>query len=177
MRLRGVLLASALCLAAGSEASAQSSCAQSNYKALSQILSEFQTCVAQGFGPGCITVSNFQDLICSARKLAVGDFSTVSPSGAIYTPDFNTGVNFSITLAHATCPCTLANPVNFQNQSGVLEIIQSSSGSDLISTYGSIYLPSTVPTLSTGASAKDYVPYAVNPAGKIVFGAVVLNAH
>jgi hypothetical protein len=164
-------------LALGSvPAHAQTACSSGNFKTLTQLLTEFQSCVTQSLSPGCITATNMQDLICSARKIDTGDFITVTPSGATYTPDFSTGVNFSITLS-SSCPCTLANPANQTNQSGLLEIIQDATGSRLISTYGANYLASSVPTLSAGANAKDYVAYAVNPAGKIVFGAPILNAH
>jgi hypothetical protein len=173
--MRCLLLAAFLVIGPAA-AQAQTTCSAGNYKTLTQILTEFQSCVTQGLSAGCITAGTVQDLICSARKLTSGDFIAVTPSGATYTPDFNTGVNFSITLS-SSCPCTLANPANQTNQSGVLEIIQDGTGSRLISTYGTNYLASSVPTLSTTASAKDYVPYAVNPAGKIVFGTPVLNAH
>jgi hypothetical protein len=165
----------ALLLFCGSAAQAQT-CSSGNYKTLTQILTEFQSCVTQGLGPGCITAGTMQDLICSARKLTSGDFVTVTPSGATYTPDFNTGVNFSLTLT-SSCPCTLANPANQTSQSGMLEIIQDGTGSRLISTYGSNYPPSSTPTLSTAANAKDYVAYAVTPAGKIIFGSPVINPH
>jgi hypothetical protein len=169
-------LLAALLIVIGVHSAQAQSCAPANYKTLSQIMSEFQTCVAQGFGSGCITVTNFQDLICSERKLTSGDFVTVSPSGGTFTPDFNAGVNFSIALS-SSCPCVLANPSNQANQSGLLEIIQDSTGSRTIQTYGTNYLASSEPTLSTAANAKDYVAYSVNPAGKIVFGSPVLNAH
>jgi hypothetical protein len=173
--MRRLWLVAILALGSGS-AHAQTTCSSGNFKTLTQLMTEFRSCVTQGLGPGCITAGTMQDVICSARKIDTGDFITVTPSGATYTPDFSTGVNFSITLS-SSCPCTLANPANQINQSGLLEIIQDATGSRLISTYGTNYLASSVPTLSTGANAKDYVAYAVNPAGKIVFGPPVLNAH
>jgi hypothetical protein len=176
MHLRA-LVAALLWLSAACTAADAQTCTPANYKTLSQILAEFETCVQQGLGAGCITVSTMYDLICSARKLTGGDYVAVSPSGSTYTPDFNTGVNFSITLVHANCPCTLANPANLQSQSGIMQIIQSASGGDTIGTYGTTYLASTVPTLSTGASNADYVPYASTPTGKIVFGTPISNAH
>jgi hypothetical protein len=174
--MRWVLLATLLLATASSAAHAQTTCSAGNYKTLTQILTEFQGCVTRGLSAGCITATTVQDVICSARKLTSGDFVTVTPSGATYTPDFNTGVNFSITLS-SSCPCTLANPSNQQNQNGIIEIIQDATGSRLISTYGTNYLASSVPTLSTAANAKDYVAYAVNPAGKILFGSPVINPH
>jgi hypothetical protein len=174
--LARALLVGLLLLVCGGAAQAQTTCSAGNYKTLTQVLTEFQSCVTQGLSAGCITAGTMQDLICSARKLTSGDFVTVTPSGATYTPDFNTGVNFSLTLT-SSCPCTLANPTNQTNQSGILEIIQDGTGSRLVSTYGANYLASSTPTLSTAANAKDYVSYAVNPAGKIVFGTPVLNPH
>jgi hypothetical protein len=104
----------------------------------------------------------------------------VAISTATFTPNFDTGQNFEIDLTSA-CPCTLANPSTtlVAGQSGVIEIHQDGSGSRTIDTWGSEYQysggTSTI-TLSTAASAIDYLSYYVNAAGTgIVLGAIVAS--
>lgn len=90
--------------------------------------------------------------------------STVSISTATFTPNFASSNNFNITLVHASCPCTLANPTNVvAGQSGVIVINQSSTGADLITSYGSSYIftNGASPTLSTAANATDLLSYYV----------------
>jgi len=93
-----------------------------------------------------------------------GSVTTLSISGATFTPDGSNN-HYKMTLT-AACPCTLANPSGtpVAGTSGVIEIIQSSSGSNTIGTWGSSYLApggtSTI-TLSTAANAKDAVSYWV----------------
>lgn len=89
---------------------------------------------------------------------------TDSISTATFTPDFSASNNHNITLVHASCPCTLANPTNIvAGQSGVIVVNQSATGSDLINTYGSDYIftNTAAPTLSTAASAVDELSYYV----------------
>lgn len=89
---------------------------------------------------------------------------TVNISTSTFTPNFAASNNHNITLVHASCPCTLANPTNIvAGQSGVMVINQSSSGSDLINTYGTAYVftNAAAPTLSTAASAVDEFSYYV----------------
>lgn len=105
---------------------------------------------------------------------------TVSISTSTFTPDFDAGQNFSLTLVHAACPCTLANPSTtpVAGQAGVFVIAQSSTGSDTIGTWGSDYVApggtSTI-TLSTGANAKDVLSYYVIDSTHIVLSAGALN--
>lgn len=86
-------------------------------------------------------------------------------STATFTPNFDTGQNYSATLVHASCPCTIANPSTtpVAGQSGTFQIIQSSTGSDTIGTWGSQYkfAGGTKPTLSTAANAVDTLSYFV----------------
>lgn len=110
--------------------------------------------------------------------------STETPaiSTATFTPLFNTTAgaaqNHRIVLVHASCPCTLANPASLgAGQSGMFEIVQSATGSDLITTYGSNYIyvggTSSI-TLSTGANTTDYLPYYVDStASFIVLGGII----
>ncbi len=78
-------------------------------------------------------------------------------STSTFTPDFSLGKNFIITLIHASCPCTIANPTNgWAGSRTKLTIIQSPTGSDLVS-WGANYkfAAATPPTLSTGANKVD----------------------
>lgn len=90
--------------------------------------------------------------------------STISISTATFTPNLAASNNFNMTLVHASCPCTLANPTNIvPGESGVIVVNQSSTGSDLVSTYGSDYIftNGAAPTLSTAANAVDELSYYV----------------
>ncbi|CAM6031510.1 unnamed protein product [Sphagnum compactum] len=90
--------------------------------------------------------------------------ATVTISTATFTPNLASSNNHNITLVHASCPCTLANPTNIvPGESGVIVVNQSSTGSDLISTYGSDYVftNGAAPTLSTAANAVDELSYYV----------------
>lgn len=98
---------------------------------------------------------------------------TWTPNGAVQ--------NYSFTLVHAECPCTLANPSTTPTPGtgGTFEIIQSSSGSDTITTWGSDYTyaggTSTI-AFSTGASDRDYLSYYVADSTHIVLSTGGLNA-
>lgn len=78
--------------------------------------------------------------------------------GATITPDFNTGINFVVTLGGNR---TLANPTNAKaGQSGVILVKQDGTGSRTL-TWGSNWKwpAATAPTLSTTASRVDKVFY------------------
>ncbi len=99
-------------------------------------------------------------------------------STATFTPNFDTAQNIEIDLTSA-CPCTLANPSTslVAGQSGMIEIHQDGMGSRTIDTWGSAYQyvggTSTI-TLSTPASAIDYIAYYVNAAATgIVLGSII----
>lgn len=90
--------------------------------------------------------------------------STPAISTATFTPNLALSTNFDIGLVHASCPCTLANPSNITaGQSGIIAIIQSATGSDTITTYGTDYVftNTTAPSLSSTANAIDYFSYYV----------------
>jgi hypothetical protein len=97
---------------------------------------------------------------------------SISISTSTFTPNFDTAQNFEITLIHASCPCTLANPSTtlVPGQSGYIKVIQSATGSDAITTWGSSYYfpggTSTI-TFSTGASQYDMFSYVVDLASHI----------
>ena len=91
--------------------------------------------------------------------------TTLSISTSTFTPDGSSN-NFALTLVHANCPCTLANPsvTPVAGTGGEIEIIQSATGSDTIGTWGSLYeAPGGTAslTLSTGASAVDILSFYV----------------
>jgi len=105
--------------------------------------------------------------------------STETPtiSTSTFTPVFSTAQNHRIALVHASCPCTLANPAAIvAGQSGMFEIVQSSTGSDTVS-WGSEYVYSggtSSITLSTTANAVDFIPYTVDSTGSfIVLGGII----
>ncbi len=101
-----------------------------------------------------------------------GSVTSLAISTATFTPD---GANndYTLTLVHASCPCTLANPsaTPVAGTGGVIIVKQSSTGSDLISTWGSQYMSpggtSTI-TLSTGANAVDVLSYFVQDSTHIL---------
>jgi hypothetical protein len=107
--------------------------------------------------------------------------AVITISTSTFTPNFNTAQNFSITLVHASCPCKLANPSTtlVAGQAGVIEVHQSSTGSDTIGTWDGDYQyvgGTAAITLSTGADAVDYLPYYVNNAGTGIVLGSILNA-
>lgn len=99
---------------------------------------------------------------------ALGDAAapTALTSSATITPDFNAGLNFSLTLAHNA---TLANPSNVQaGDSGVIEITQDGTGSRTMA-YGSNWkFPGGAPVLSTAAGAIDVLVYYAPTTGRIL---------
>jgi hypothetical protein len=132
---------------------------------------------------GGVAAANYAQLGVAQSFTAAqrGTPATLTIATSTFTPSFNAAQNFSITLIHASCPCTLANPSTtpVPGQSGVIAVAQSSSGSDQIGTYGSDYkfASATPPTLSTGASDVDFLPYYVFSATQIIVGSAILNAH
>lgn len=84
--------------------------------------------------------------------------TTLTISGSTFTPDGSCN-NYKIVLVHASCPCTLANPsVDITGGDGRIQIVQSSTGSDTITTWGTNYKiagGTSGITLSTAANAID----------------------
>lgn len=121
---------------------------------------------------------SFLDVAQAFTKAQRGTPVTITISTATFTPNFDNGNNQGVTLVHASCPCTLANPSTtpVAGQSGMFVVTQSSTGSDTIGTWGSQYLyvggTSTI-TLSTGANVVDYLPYYVLDATHIILGALI----
>lgn len=91
--------------------------------------------------------------------------TSLSISTATFTPDGSSN-NYTLTLVHASCPCTLANPsaTPVAGTGGQIVVKQSSTGSDTIGTWGSSYIASggtAAITLSTGANAIDILSFYV----------------
>jgi hypothetical protein len=94
-----------------------------------------------------------------------GTPTTLTISTATFTPNGSSN-NYALTLVHASCPCTLANPsvTPVAGTGGQIVVKQSSSGSDTIGTWGSDYVASggtSTITLSAGANAIDILAYYV----------------
>jgi hypothetical protein len=126
-------------------------------------------------------VSNNTSLDCTTNH-TLPTVNTLTISTATFTPDLGAGVNQKATLVHASCPCTIANPSNISTrvgQTGMLDIIQSSTGSDTVGTWGSQYITpggTSTLTLSTGANAIDHIAYRVIDSTHVLLSAVMLNA-
>lgn len=104
----------------------------------------------------------------------------VAISTSTFTPNFDTGSDFSITLVHASCPCTFANPSTtpVAGQHGVIYVTQSSTGADTIGTWGSNYLASggtSTITLSAAANAVDVLTYTVLSSTQIIVTQAAAN--
>lgn len=89
--------------------------------------------------------------------------------GATITPDFGTGINFSVTLGGSR---TLANPTNAKTgQSGVIIVTQDGTGSRVL-TYGTKYkFPGGAAVggvLSTAAGSVDVISYYVRSNGDLL---------
>lgn len=104
----------------------------------------------------------------SAQSFSAAQRGTISAltDGATITPDFAVANNFSVTLGGNR---TLANPSNLTaGQSGAIWITQDGTGSRTLA-YGSYwdFTGGTAPTLTTTASARDCLVYAVQSSTQI----------
>lgn len=140
---------------AGTSAITQAACAD---------ISDAGTACPKNTGTSGATVPllNGKNTYSAAQAASI---TSLTISTSTFTPDGSNN-HYYIQLVHASCPCTLANPsVSFiPGTSGVIEVQQSATGSDTISTYGSSYLaPGGVATitLSGGANAIDVLSYYV----------------
>lgn len=132
-----------------------------------------------GTGFGCATgygLLGINSVWSASQRVTL---STLTISTATFTPNFDTGADFSITMTSA-CPCTLANPSTtpVAGQHGVIYVTQDGTGSRTFGTWGSSYISaggtSTI-TLSTAASAIDVLSYAVKDSTHIVLTLAALN--
>lgn len=140
-------------------------------------------------GTSPLTYAKFSSAPASLANLSGGNVftgqqtdsvTTLAISTATFTPDGSNN-NYKITLVHASCPCTIANPsaTPVAGTSGVIEIDQSATGSDTVGTWGSQYYTQggvATLTLSTAASAKDFVSYYVADSTHIIVQLSVTNA-
>jgi NAD(P)-dependent dehydrogenase (short-subunit alcohol dehydrogenase family) len=103
--------------------------------------------------------------VLTARRLYTLAAEQALTDGATITPDFDTGINFSVTLGGNR---TLANPTNAKSgQSGLIFITQDGTGSRTLA-YGANWLfPGGDPTLSTAAGSIDVISYIVRANGTI----------
>ena len=102
----------------------------------------------------------------SSNIVAVGSVSSNT------TLDFSAGNNFSLTLGGSF---ELSNPSGLQvGQSGIILLLQDSSGSRVLS-YGSSwdFPASTAPTLTTTAAALDVLTYFVRSSTSIVTNSIL----
>lgn len=88
--------------------------------------------------------------------------------GATITPDFNAGLNFTVTLGGNR---TLANPTNAKDgQSGVIEVVQDATGSRTLA-YGANWCfpggSAAGGVLSTAANSIDVIAYVVR--GSLIY--------
>jgi hypothetical protein len=98
-------------------------------------------------------------LLSAAAVWSAAALTTLT-DGATITPDFSTGVNFTVTLGGNR---TLAAPTNTKaGQSGTIFINQDGTGSRTL-TFNSAYkfAGGVAPTLTTTASAVDVLYYVV----------------
>lgn len=137
-------------------------------------------------GTGCTaTIANYGALATANNWTAPqsGSIKTLTISTTTYTPD-SSAQNYLISaISHTTCAaaaCTLANfstPV--AGQSGVIEILQDSTGGGSIGTWGTYYLAAggtSTLTQSSAPNALDFIPYYVIDSTHILLGAVIKNA-
>lgn len=123
----------------------------------------------------------FTNVAQTYTKAQRGQPEALTIGGSTFTPQFDNGQNFTLTLVHASCPCTFANPSTtpVPGQAGVIVVTQSSTGSDTITTWGSDYTAAggvATLTLSTAANARDYLSYYVDDTSHIVLSMGVQNA-
>lgn len=88
--------------------------------------------------------------------------TTYNEFGGTFNVAFTNGINGNLQLNHTDCPCSIANPTGvYAGLSGNLTLIQSASGSDTISAWGSTwkFVGGAPPTLSAGANAIDILPF------------------
>ena len=118
-------------------------------------------------GSGTLSWASFATLT-TAQSFSAAQRGTISAltDGATITADFAVANNFSVTLGGNR---TLANPSNLTaGQSGAIWITQDGTGSRTLA-YGSYwdFTGGTAPTLTTTASARDCLVYAVQSSTQI----------
>lgn len=144
------------------------------------------SCVSNGTSLDCVGLgvlangafTNVKQTFSGQQSASI---TTLTISTATFTPDGSNN-DYAITLVHASCPCTLANPsaTPVAGTAGTVTVTQSSTGSDTIGTYGSDYQApggtSTI-TLSTGANAVDTLSYFVKDSTHILLLPALNYSH
>jgi hypothetical protein len=114
------------------------------------------------------TGSNTSKII-TPRRLFTASAEVTLTDGATITPDFNTGINFKVTLGGNR---TLANPTNAKSgQSGVIVVSQDGTGSRTLVYGGNWRFPggsASGGVLSTAANTVDTIAYFVRADGSII---------
>jgi hypothetical protein len=115
-----------------------------------------------GNNTGSSAAPSYQTLIDLAGAI-ISVPSTLTISTSTFTPVAVASNTYRVVLIHASCPCTIANPSGTLKDGAnfLLEIWQSSTGSDTIGTWGSTYDFGTAgaPTLTTTASKGDILGF------------------
>ncbi len=121
------------------------------------------------------TANKIVDAHVAQASLAV---TALTVSTTTFTTDLSLGLNFSVTLLTSSCSCTMASPTNvFAGASGFIELIQPASGGPAtITSWGGNwkFAGGVKPTLSTGANAKDIIPYFCDATNFCMVGAIQL---
>jgi hypothetical protein len=118
-------------------------------------------------------------MIDAAGAAASIAFQTLTISVSTFTPAYGSGINLKMTLVHAACPCTVANPTGAYNGlSGILEIDQSATGGDTVVWGGNWHAQNgTFPTLTATASAIDLLPFVCRSNSYCVITGIVGNVQ
>lgn len=104
--------------------------------------------------------------VITPKILRDASIPTVLTSGASITPDFNAGLNFSLTIEE---DANLENPSNAQDgDSGVITITQDGTGGWTLTYASNWKFPTAPPVLSTPPGSIDCLVYYVSASGVIL---------
>jgi hypothetical protein len=116
-------------------------------------------------------ISIDENLVSTFGGSAVGKTLTDTSNSGTVDLDFRANTNFVLTLTGNITSLTASNEV--AGQSGFIVFIQDGTGGRTVSLHGDYETAGSGGiTLSTAASARDIVPYAVSATGSIILGAV-----
>jgi hypothetical protein len=116
-------------------------------------------------------ISIDENLVSTFGGSAVGKTLTDTSNSGTVDLDFRANTNFVLTLTGNITSLTASNEV--AGQSGFIVFIQDGTGGRTVSLHGDYETAgSSNLTLSSAASARDIVPYAVSAAGSVILGAV-----
>jgi len=116
-------------------------------------------------------ISIDENLVSTFGGAAVGKTDTDTSNTGTVDLDFRANTNFVLTLTGNITSLTASNEV--AGQSGFIVFIQDGTGGRTVSLHGDYETSGSGGiTLSSAASARDIVPYAVSATGSIILGAV-----